>query len=61
MPGWSVTKWKEVEGRKVFASYLTPAEYSKQLMDPDAKWICPKTRIEGWFDDVYFEESFANK
>jgi hypothetical protein len=50
-----------VNEKKIFASYITPFEYSKQLSDPDSKWMCPITNIEGLFDDEYYEDYFANK
>ena len=43
---------------KMFISYLTADQYALQLKNADAKWKCPKTLLDAWFDDTYFEAYF---
>lgn len=44
----------KVIGNYVY-SYLTPGEYSDQLMSPDDRWRCPISGAVGEFDDGYYE------
>lgn len=50
----------EVLNEKWTASYLTPDEYSRQLMKPDSLWYCPYTGLDGVFDDDYYEKFYQH-
>lgn len=47
------------EDNRVY-SYLTQEQYSSQMSCPDRGWICPITKLPGWFDDEWYEATISH-
>lgn len=57
------TRMEVLESGKV-VSYLNDQEYNLQMSRPDSLWMCPVTKLAGWWDDGWFEsqmERFEEK